>query len=59
MLQVFVVSFFFYFLFRLQENKQKQLDAERKIVEVPGSNACSRPLLDVINWMMYYSADDL
>jgi len=49
MLQVFVVSFFFYFLFRLQENKQKQLDAERKIVEVPGSNACSRPLLDVIN----------
>lgn len=49
---------YIFFLFRLQENKQKQLQAEKKIVEAPGSNACSRPLLDVINWMMHYSVDD-
>lgn len=58
MLRVFAGVFFFP-LFRLQENKQKQLQAERKIVEAPGSNGCSRPLLDVINWMMHYSVDGL
>lgn len=61
MLWVFVRGFFFFpsFLSRLQENKQKQLQADWKIVEAPGSNACSRPLLDVINWMMHYSVDNL
>lgn len=48
-----------FFLFRLEENEQKQLQAEKKIVEAPGSNTCSRPLLDVINRLMHYSVDNL
>lgn len=46
-----------FFLFRVEENNGE--GAERKMVEAPGSNACSRPLLDVINGMMHYSVDDL
>lgn len=46
-----------FFLFWLEENNR--LGAEKKMVEAPGSNACNRPLLDVINWMMHYSVDDL
>lgn len=46
-----------FFLFRLEENNR--LGAEKKMVEAPGSNACNRPLLDVINWMMHSHMDDL
>lgn len=45
-----------FFLFRLEENNR--LGAEKKMVEAPGSNACNRPLLDVINGMMHSSMDD-
>lgn len=45
-----------FFLFRLEENNR--LGAEKKMVEAPGSNACNRPLLDVINRMMHSSMDD-
>lgn len=46
-----------FFLLRWEENNR--LGAEKKMVEAPGSNACNRPLLDVINWMMHYSVGDL
>lgn len=46
-----------FFLFPLEENNR--LEAEKKMVEAPGSNACNRPLLDVINWMMHSSMDNL
>lgn len=48
-----------FFLFRLEENEQQQLRAEKGIVEAPGSNACRRPLLGAINRLMHHSADDL
>ena len=46
-----------FFLFRFEGNKR--LGAEKKIVEAPGSNACDRPLLDVINRMMHSSMENL
>ena len=46
-----------FFLFWFEGNNR--LGTEKKSFEAPGSNACSRPLLDVINRMMYSSMKDL
>ena len=46
-----------FFLFWFEGNNR--LGAEKKSFEAPGSNACSRPLLDVINRMMHSSMEDL
>lgn len=46
-----------FFLFRFEGNNRP--GTEKKIVEAPGSNACNRPLWDVINGMMYSFMEDL
>lgn len=46
-----------FFLFWFEGNNR--LGTEKKSFEAPGSNACSRPLLDVINRMMHSSMKGL